>query len=223
MMMPRLDGFGLLGRCAPIRSCATCRCILLSARAGEEARVEGVDAGADDYLTKPFSARELLARVGANLAMARLRRESLQALRGLNETLEARVAERTRERDRIWRLSRDLMLVAQINSTAVAVNPAGRTTLGWSESELVGRRIEDLVHADDRAATSAELAKLADGRRRPIDLNSACGTVTGVTARSSGRRCPTSASCMRWVATSPMRGRQRSGSGRPRRWRRSAS
>ena len=45
--------------------------ILLSARAGEEARVEGVDAGADDYLTKPFSARELLARVGANLAMAR--------------------------------------------------------------------------------------------------------------------------------------------------------
>ena len=49
--------------------------MLLSARAGEEARVEGLDAGADDYLTKPFSARELLARVGANLAMARLRRE----------------------------------------------------------------------------------------------------------------------------------------------------
>ena len=57
--------------------------ILLSARAGEEARVDGVDAGADDYLTKPFSARELLARVGANLAMARLRREAMEALRGV--------------------------------------------------------------------------------------------------------------------------------------------
>ena len=51
--------------------------ILLSARAGEEARSEGLDAGADDYLTKPFSARELLARVGANLAMARVRREAI--------------------------------------------------------------------------------------------------------------------------------------------------
>ena len=45
--------------------------ILLSARAGEEARVEGIDAGADDYLIKPFSARELIARVNSNLELAR--------------------------------------------------------------------------------------------------------------------------------------------------------
>ena len=49
---------------------------MLSARAGEEAEVEGLEAGADDYLTKPFSARELLARVTANLDMAQLRREA---------------------------------------------------------------------------------------------------------------------------------------------------
>ena len=85
VMMPRLDGFGLLrGAARRSRSCATVPVILLSARAGEEARVEGVDAGADDYLAKPFSARELLARVGANLAMARLRREAVETLREVN-------------------------------------------------------------------------------------------------------------------------------------------
>ena len=49
--------------------------ILLSARAGDEAKIEGLDAGADDYLTKPFSAQELLARVNTNITMTRLRRE----------------------------------------------------------------------------------------------------------------------------------------------------
>ena len=63
--------------------------IVVSARAGEEARVEGLDAGADDYLTKPFSARELVARVNANLEMARIRRETAEALRARTAELEA--------------------------------------------------------------------------------------------------------------------------------------
>ncbi len=67
--------------------------VLLSARAGEEARVEGLDAGADDYLVKPFSARELLARVRSNLELARLRQEARDALLQANEMLEQRVAE----------------------------------------------------------------------------------------------------------------------------------
>ncbi len=54
--------------------------IMLSARAGEEARIEGLDAGADDYMIKPFSARELTARVHANLKLANVRRESMAAL-----------------------------------------------------------------------------------------------------------------------------------------------
>ena len=60
---------------------ATIPVILLSARAGEEARVEGLEAGADDYLVKPFSARELLARVDAHLQMARIRNDAEAALR----------------------------------------------------------------------------------------------------------------------------------------------
>jgi signal transduction histidine kinase len=98
VMMPRLDGFGLL---AAIRSDADLRdlpVILLSARAGEEARLEGLDAGADDYLVKPFSARELLARVRSNLDLARLRRAARDALRHANELLEQRVAEEMSKR-----------------------------------------------------------------------------------------------------------------------------
>ena len=137
--------------------------ILLSARAGEEARVEGVDAGADDYLTKPFSARELLARVGTNLAMARLRREAVETLREVNLTLEARVAERTRERDSIWRLSRDLMVVVRLDSTGLALNPAWTTVLGWEESELLDGNLLELVHPDDRAATKSAVASAGPG------------------------------------------------------------
>ncbi len=64
VMMPRLDGFGLLRELRADSRTRGVPVIMLSARAGEESRVEGMQAGADDYLVKPFSARELLARVG---------------------------------------------------------------------------------------------------------------------------------------------------------------
>jgi PAS domain S-box-containing protein len=87
IMMPRLDGLGLLRALRNDESLRGVPVILLSARAAEEARVEGLDAGADDYLLKPFSARELLARVGARLELTRMRRESEQALREREEQL----------------------------------------------------------------------------------------------------------------------------------------
>ena len=74
-MMPRLDGFALLRALRAERGYENLPVILLSARAGEDARIEGLDAGADDYLVKPFSARELLARVGALLERSRVLRE----------------------------------------------------------------------------------------------------------------------------------------------------
>lgn len=67
VMMPRLDGFGLLQRVRANPALQAVPFIMLSARAGQESRIEGLDAGADDYLVKPFSARELIARVGSML------------------------------------------------------------------------------------------------------------------------------------------------------------
>jgi len=72
-MMPRLDGFGLVREVRADPALADIPIVLLSARAGEESTIEGRQAGADDYLVKPFSARELLARIAANLKMSKLR------------------------------------------------------------------------------------------------------------------------------------------------------
>ena len=73
-MMPRLDGFGLLTALRSDPATMHVPVMMLSARSGEDAAVEGLEAGADDYLIKPFSARELLARVRANLELDRVRR-----------------------------------------------------------------------------------------------------------------------------------------------------
>ncbi|MEA3084633.1 MAG: hypothetical protein QOC89_2330 [Paraburkholderia sp.] len=88
VMMPRLDGFGLLRELRADPELRDTPFLMLSARAGEEARVGGIEHGADDYLTKPFSARELLARVAGNLQLARLRRETEMKLREESRTLE---------------------------------------------------------------------------------------------------------------------------------------
>ena len=87
IMMPRLDGLGLLTRLRSDPRTSTLPIILLSARAGEELQVEGLQTGADDYLIKPFTARELLARVAANLHTARIRRSAANAA----EASEARL------------------------------------------------------------------------------------------------------------------------------------
>jgi PAS domain S-box-containing protein len=73
VMMPRLDGFGLLKELRENPDTASIPVIMLSARAGEEARSEGMEAGADDYLVKPFTARELMARVGSHITMHKMR------------------------------------------------------------------------------------------------------------------------------------------------------
>ena len=92
VMMPRLDGFGLLRHVRADRKLRDVPIILLSARAGEEATVDGLQAGADDYLVKPFAARELLARVGTHVELARQRSalaEAKDVAEAANKELEA--------------------------------------------------------------------------------------------------------------------------------------
>lgn len=89
VMMPRMDGVALLRALREDQRTATIPFVLLSARAGEEAVVGGLETGADDYLVKPFSARELIGRVGTHLELARMRRAAAEAARELAETREA--------------------------------------------------------------------------------------------------------------------------------------
>lgn len=94
VMMPgRLDGFGLLRTLRADPATETLPVMLLSARAGPEARIEGLEAGADEYMVKPFGARELLARIDAALRLGKMRREA--ALKE-NELVTARAEAKLR-------------------------------------------------------------------------------------------------------------------------------
>ncbi|WP_437573724.1 ATP-binding protein [Sorangium sp. So ce887] len=85
VMMPRLDGFGLLRALRADERTRGVAVVMLSARAGEEARVDSLEAGADDFLVKPFSAKELLARVRIHVELARRRREAEGQRQYLND------------------------------------------------------------------------------------------------------------------------------------------
>ncbi len=119
VMMPRLDGFGLLEKVRSDIHLRTLPIILLSARAGEEARVEGLQAGADGYMVKPFSARELLARVDAQLALARLRLETQTTVENIIDSIsdpfyaldpEWRFTYVNRHTQAMWHKTRDDLL-----------------------------------------------------------------------------------------------------------------
>jgi signal transduction histidine kinase len=90
VMMPGIDGFALLRRLRENEQTAEIPVMLLSARAGEEASAEGLRAGADDYLIKPFSARELVARVESRLTQARLRAAERRAREAAESANHAR-------------------------------------------------------------------------------------------------------------------------------------
>ena len=68
------------------------------------------------------------------------------------------------DRNRLWAMSQDLLLVATLDGVITAVNPSATRMLGWSESEMTGRPLADFLHPDDLASTAAEVDKLAHGQ-----------------------------------------------------------
>ncbi len=139
IMMPHLDGFGLLRAIRDDAALAGTPVILLSARAGEEARVLGLQADADDYLVKPFTARELLARVAMHVRMANLRRETVEREERLRSeaelereklrSSEERLAETSRLYGELQRADEELRLQAgllqRLPVSAWTLNPDG--------------------------------------------------------------------------------------------------
>jgi PAS domain S-box-containing protein len=144
VMMPGQDGFALLGALRADQRLKTVPVIMLSARAGEESRVDGMRAGADDYLVKPFSARELVTRVGAHLEIARVRRGADRGLRQSRARLQALVD-----------ASAQIIWTSDSTGTVVEDSPTWRAFTGQPFEEFKGRGWLDVLHPDDRERTAA--------------------------------------------------------------------
>jgi signal transduction histidine kinase/DNA-binding response OmpR family regulator len=156
VMMPGLDGFELLRELRADPRTRAVPVILLSARAGEESRLEGLSAGADDYLIKPFSARELLACISARLEIARLRREGEKRVLDILETL----TDGFQALDANWRYT--------------YVNPAVKRI--WERqgisSDVLGKRLFDEVFPEALETDMGQAFVRAMTERLPVEIES---------------------------------------------------
>jgi PAS domain S-box-containing protein len=141
VMMPGLDGFELLRQLRADPELRDIPVIVLSARAGEEAKVEGLRMGANDYLVKPFSARDLLARVSSTVGRARargrLREQAQQELEGRYRLLVEAVTDYA-----IYMLDRD--------GVVTSWNAGARRFKGYDDSEIIGQHFSRFYTEEDR-------------------------------------------------------------------------
>ena len=120
-------------------------------------RVLGINVAAEEVTDRKRAEAER-----ANMA---------ERLRHLNETLAERVEAEAQERDRLWRLSQDLLIVSDSQGHIRNVNPAWTAILGWGPEDLVGKTGEWLIHPDDRERSRKELVRLQAGRPSPYFEN----------------------------------------------------
>jgi PAS domain S-box-containing protein len=163
VMMPLLDGVGLLRAIRGDSALASTPLILLSARAGENARAEGLQADADDYLVKPFTARELVACVAMHLKMARLRRETAQ------------YEERLRGEAELRRAYAQLTEAQRISHTGSFTWDVQADDHVWSEeiyrlfgfepgTKITMQMIQSAIHSEDMPGVISVIGRAAEGR-----------------------------------------------------------
>jgi PAS domain S-box-containing protein len=157
VMMPGLDGFALLREIRADPRLSEIPVILLSARAGEEARIEGLQAGADDYLTKPFSSRELLAVVQSHVRQSRFRREAVEALRQADRNARLLAA--------IVESSDDAIISKDLNGVITSWNQGAERLFGYTAAEAVGQSITILIPPERIEEETRILASLRRGER----------------------------------------------------------
>ncbi|WP_211467111.1 ATP-binding protein [Collimonas silvisoli] len=179
VMMPRMDGVALLRALRADARTSTVPVILLSARAGEEAIIAGLEIGADDYLVKPFSGRELISRVATHMEMARVRRVTADIANELAETRAALLKHVERKNQELeafsYSISHDLRAPlraidgfsqALLEDHAEQLDAEGQHYLQRvrAAAKRMGELIDDLL----------ELSRVerADLRREPVDLAS---------------------------------------------------
>ena len=154
VMMPEIDGFSLLQTLRSETSTEALVVILLSARAGEEARLEGLAAGADDYLVKPFSARELRARVDGAIALARQRRMSVAREQTLLTAIDAERSRAALQKSQahfalLFEQTAAGIAEADINGFFVRANGRFCQIVGRTLDEVIGTHHSALVHPED--------------------------------------------------------------------------
>ncbi|HET8775501.1 MAG TPA: ATP-binding protein [Thermoanaerobaculia bacterium] len=157
VMMPGMDGFELLRALRADERTREVPVILLSARAGEESRVEGLQSGADDYLVKPFGARELIARVDAHLRLAEVRREAQTALR----ESEAKFA------TAFDRSPLALLITSLDDGRLVEVNEGFVLLSGYTREEVIGRSPDELGLWVDPQIRAERFQRLHSGQPVP--------------------------------------------------------
>jgi signal transduction histidine kinase len=165
VMMPELDGFGLLAALRKNPSTRALPVIMLSARAGDESRIEGMDAGVDDYLTKPFTARELVARVEAQLKLARVRKEATEQEATLTHEIY-------KAKQFAWEALEHIPEVFYTFDSAFCftyVNAAGREIAARLGKPLLGQPLFDLL-PELRGTIVEESLIRAQQQRFPIEF-----------------------------------------------------
>jgi PAS domain S-box-containing protein len=157
IMMPGLDGFELIRQIRADAALCDIPVILLSARAGEESRIEGLEAGADDYLVKPFSARELVARVKANLQLAKVRSEATATIRESEQQLRSIAA--------IVECSDDAIVSKNLDGVITSWNRGAERLFGYTAEEAIGQPVTIVIPRDRYDEERTILTRIRRGER----------------------------------------------------------